>query len=234
MPMWQLSVTVLVVLAAVGCVRRHGRNSDCQWPGEPDAHSPDSRHMSADAEFAEDLAIRYADTHYGSRTPAFVSWDVYDAARDQCMQTLFTQIAKEHDVPVGRVSGALGRNRFRVDTAAMLPFALVCCFASTVVARMTWRRYSPIEHGWVPGVLMALFLSLVFAAGCEMAGDLWSSLVENMRIGNGHLSYRGQRLWVTRYRPELFVGSLIVFWLAVAQGAYGMRPVRSLRSGQAR
>ena len=78
MRMCQLSVTVLVVLAAIGCVRRDGRNSDCKWPGESVAYSPDSRHLSADAEFAEDLAIRYADTHYGSRTLGFVSWDAYD------------------------------------------------------------------------------------------------------------------------------------------------------------
>jgi hypothetical protein len=46
----------------VGCVRRDGRNSDCKWPCEIPVHSADARHLSADAEFGEDLAIRYADT----------------------------------------------------------------------------------------------------------------------------------------------------------------------------
>jgi hypothetical protein len=83
------SVTLLAYLIAVGCVRRDGCNSDCKWPTEVASHSPDAQHLSADAEFAEDLAIRYADVHHGLRTPGYVSGETYAAARDQCMQRLF-------------------------------------------------------------------------------------------------------------------------------------------------
>ena len=60
MRMGALSAGLLVFLGAVGCVRRDGRNSDCKWPTEIVSHAPDARHLSADAVFAEDLAIRYA------------------------------------------------------------------------------------------------------------------------------------------------------------------------------
>jgi hypothetical protein len=57
------SVTLLVSLTIVGCIRREGRNADCKWPAEISRQSANARHLSADAEFAEDLAIRYADAH---------------------------------------------------------------------------------------------------------------------------------------------------------------------------
>src|SRR5882724_5855828 len=113
---------LLFSLTIVGCVRRDGRNADCKWPAETAAHSADARHLSADAEFAEDLAIRYADVHHGLRTPNYVSGEAYDAARNRCVDTLFEQIAKEHGVPVEQVSSSLGRNRATIDVAESLPF----------------------------------------------------------------------------------------------------------------
>src|SRR5438309_10878216 len=84
MRMGALSATLLVFLAAVGCVRRDGRNSDCKWPTEIVRHAPDARHLSVDAEFAEELAIRYADTHHGLHTPYYVSGEAYAGARERC------------------------------------------------------------------------------------------------------------------------------------------------------
>lgn len=202
-----------------GCAHREGVNSDCRWPPEAAVESPDPRHLSADAEFAEDLAIRYADVHHGLRTPYFVSGEAYVAARDQCMQTLFAQIAGEHHVPVQVVSDALGRNRARVDAAENLPFALFYCFVAAVAAPLIWRRYPPAENGWMPGAIMALFLSLAFALGGTMLGEVWSWIVETHRIGNHHISRRVDRLWWVRHHTLVFAGAMIVFWLAAAQSA---------------
>jgi len=41
--------------------QRDGRNSECGWPGEASNHAVGARHLSADAECTEDLAILYAD-----------------------------------------------------------------------------------------------------------------------------------------------------------------------------
>lgn len=215
------SAALLVSLTIVGCMRREGRNADCKWPAEISGRSADARHLSADAEFAEDLAIRYADTHYGLRTRGYVSGEVYGAARDRCMASLFEQIAKEHRVPVGLVSGALGRNRGRIDLAINLPYVLLYGLAAIAVARFIWRKYPPTEHGWIPGAIMALFLSLVIAALSMMLGEIWSWVAESYRIGNDHMSYRVQRLWWVRHRTEHFAGAVTAFWLAVA--AIGLR-----------
>ena len=115
--MGALFLVALLWLSLAGCVRREGRNTECKWPGEVADRGAGVPHLSADAEFAEDLAIRYADTHYGLRTPG--SGEMYEAERDRCMNLLFQQIAKEHGVPVGVVSGSLGRPTDRASPAAL-------------------------------------------------------------------------------------------------------------------
>jgi hypothetical protein len=65
---------------------------------------------------------------------------------------------------------------------------------------------------------MALFVSLAFAAGSIVIGEPWNSFVEGHRIGNGHMSYRADRLFVAKHRFELFAAALMIFWL-VAIGA---------------
>jgi len=223
----RLAVTLSFILGAAGCVRRDGRNSDCRWPPENAHHDASARHLSGDAEFAEDLAIRYADTHHGLRTPYYVSGEAYSAARDRCMRALFDQIAREHGVPVEQVSNSLGRNRALIDVAESLPFVLLYVFVVAVVVPVNWRRYSPDEQTWTPGITMALFLSLAFAAGGTMLGEVWFWLAEGYRIGNGHMSYQTGRLFWVRHRPELFAGAVIVFWVAAIEAACHLRSNRS-------
>ncbi|MGH9657151.1 MAG: hypothetical protein ACRD96_01335 [Bryobacteraceae bacterium] len=218
---------LVLLLCASGCIRRDGRNSDCRWPAESIPHPADARHLSADAEFAEDLAIRYADTHHGLRTPGWVSGEAYGAARDRCMATLFEQIAKTHGVPAANVASALGQNRARIDLAVNLPFGVLYCFLAAVAARWIWRRYPRGEHGWIPGFVMTLFLSLAAGAGSTMLGQMWGWLVETIRIGNGHMSYRAQRLWWNRNATVLFAGAVLVFWAAAAVAVLRQRTAGS-------
>jgi hypothetical protein len=102
-----LIAALMLFLCTAGCMRRDGRNSDCRWPSETITHSATGQHLSEDTEFAEDLAIRYADVHYGLRTPYYVSGEAYVAARNRCMAALFQQIAEEHGVPIDRVYSSL-------------------------------------------------------------------------------------------------------------------------------
>ena len=215
-----LVIVIGFVLGAGGCVRRDGRNSDCRWPGETSNHPASARHLSADAEFAEDLAIRYADSHFGPRSPN--PSETYEAERDQCIERLFEAIGKEHGVPTGQVSGSLGRNRVYIDVAEILPFALLYSLAAIMVARMIWRRYPP-EDGYAAGITMALFVSLALAAGSIMLGEQWNWFVEGHRIGNNHMSYRAWRLFWPRHRFELFAAALLIFWLAAINAAYRVR-----------
>lgn len=210
-------IATVFVLWVSGCVRSDGRNSDCRWPGEASNHSVSARHLSADAEFAEDLAIRYADAHFGrhSATPS----ENYEAERDACMDRLFAEIGKEHGVPVEQVSDSLGRNRAYIDVAELLPFALLYGLVAIVAACKIWRRYPPAEDGWTPGIVMALFVSLAVAATSALLGEVWNWIVEGHRIGNSHMSYRAGRLFWHSHRLELFVAALLIFWLAAMLAA---------------
>ena len=116
-----------ILMCVGGCVRRDGRNSDCRWPAEVTKQAASPRHLSEDAEFAEDLAIRYADVHHGLRTPYFVSREDYTAGRERCMGTLFAEAGKQHNVAVESLYGSLGRNRY-IDLAEILPFAVLLAF----------------------------------------------------------------------------------------------------------
>ena len=217
----RLAVALVFVLGAVGCIRHDGRNSDCKWPAETSHHSADPRHLSADAEFAEDLAIRYADIHFGPRSPN--PSEEYGTERDRCMGKLFEAISKEHGVPVEQVSSSLGQNRGYIDVIEILPLALLYSLAAIVGARMIWRRYPPTEAGWAPGITMILFVSLALAAGSTMLGEVWIWFAEGFRVGNGHMSYRANRLFWVRHRFELCAAAMMIFWLAAIKAARRMR-----------
>ena len=216
-PGLRCAIVMVVALGASGCVRRDGRNSDCTWPAETSSHSASPRHLSADAELAEDLAIRYADAHFGIRSPN--PSEQYPAERDRCMQRLFAEIAKEHGVPVEQVSASLGRNREYINAAEVLPIALLCSLAASWGASVIWRRYPPAEAGWAPGITMALFVSLAFAMGSTMFGEQWNWFVEAHRIGNNHMSYRADHLFWAQHRFALLIAALLIFWLAATYAA---------------
>jgi hypothetical protein len=124
---------------------------------------------------------------------------------------LYGEIASQHGVPAGMVSEALGRNRGLVDLAENLPFSLFYCLVAIAVARWLLRRYPPADNGWLPIGAMGLSFGLAMAVVSAMQGEVVASILESSRIGNGHISYRMQRLWWGRHRAEVFAASMIVF-----------------------
>jgi len=221
-----LYAAVMYLVLAQGCVRRQGRNTDCGWGAETPLHAATERHLSADAEFAEDLAIRYADAHHGPHSANYVSNHTYVAARDACMQSLFQQIARQHRVEVERVSAALGHNRGRVEVVVNLPFGLLYAAAIIFVARWVANKYPAREYGWIAMVTIALVACVVIAAfGCLVA-ELYAGAAEAWRLDNGHLSYRVQRVWPVAHRGVLFSAEIIVFWVSFVGGRPKYRQIR--------
>jgi len=141
------------------------------------------------------------------------------------MADLFGEIARIHGVPVTSVSRSLGQNHAYIDAAEIVPFVLLCCLGAAAAARMIWRKYPPAENGWLAGIVMLAFLSLVLAAGSTLLGEVWCWSAESFRIGNSHMSYRVQRLWWGRHRTELFVTAFVVFSLMGAEAARGSIPI---------
>lgn len=51
-----------------------------------------------------------------------------------------------------------------------------------------------------------------------MLGQKWSTVMENLRVGNGHLSYRVDRLPWERHQMNFVALYIVIFWgVAIAQ-----------------
>lgn len=214
-PVW-----LLLLLSLSGCARVDQRNSNCEWssgtPASFDLRNPSQqRQLSQDAQLAEDLAIRYADTHNGIHSGHFEGEAEYARARDQCMSALFGTIANAHGVTEGQVRASLLQRSAYLDLAVILSFALFFCLAATSITGRLWRRFPPQEE-WIAGTVATLLASVVVSAIGVDLGEVWSGIVENIRVGNGHLSYRADRIPWTHHRLGLFIGGVILFWLIAA------------------
>jgi hypothetical protein len=81
-------------------------------------------------------------------------------------------------------------------------------------ARWVLRSF-PFESRWL--VLLAIAMaSVIVSAGGLALGGLWAGLVEMIRIGNDHVSYRVGRSPWSRHQVDLFVGGLLLFWIFAA------------------
>ncbi len=208
------ALMLLLAILLSGCVRREGRNSDCDWPEEPGAktldprRSADARHLHQDLELAEELAIRYMDATRSQPGGANKAWNT-------CFTKLGNQISQAHHVPPKEVAALFDQRSLAIDVAISLPLILIYGLVAGWIAGVVWRRY-PVEDGWVAAAMMAMFASLVFGALAVFVGEQWSTFAENLRVGTGHLSYRVDRLPWVRHPLGFFVLCLAVFWSAAA------------------
>ncbi|MGP0074655.1 MAG: hypothetical protein ACLPWF_22315 [Bryobacteraceae bacterium] len=211
----------MVLLASVfltGCVRREGRNPDCRWPEDHAAAlGPNQRgyadHLRGDVEFAEELAIEHMDAQFGPRSNKPRPQQTASQVLNTCLSSLVVEIAKTHNISPYEVVKYFGRRSLAVDAAVVLPYlALFVFFAAVLVGRLL-RRYPPGD-AWTVLLVIAILSSLVLAAAGVMVGEQWSGLAENIRVGNGHISYRLDRLPWVRHRLQFFVVCLALFWIA--------------------
>ena len=195
----------LAVLAAMVGFAASGwcapANSDCRWPGE----MAGPRNLTADAVFAEDLAVRYADAHRGLHSGHFESWAAYGRARDTCMAGLFEIIATARGVTSEQVRESLTVRSPGWDLAVMLSFALLYIVAAYAIV----RHLEKIEAAFV----MKAYASLAVSLAGVLLGEIWALSAEGMRIGTGHMSYRVWRVPWLHHEPALFAAGLVLFWI---------------------
>ena len=204
-PHWPLLLLLILLLS--GCVRRAGRNSDCQWPRTPEPKAPgvNQGDLRADLEFAEELAIRYMDTHYGPSNPEAAA-----QAKNRCLGVLLGEIGKKHGITAQEAFRSFGQRSAAVDLAMNLPFILVYALAADFAIRRLLGRYPPSES-WMTSIIMITLASLAFGIGGLMLGQQWSSLAESIRVGSGHLSNRSMRLPINKHPTETFVFGVALF-----------------------
>ncbi len=140
----------------------------------------------------------------------------YGLKRDQCMATLFQIVARSHGVSAEQVRRSLSDRPKVFDLGVVLSFAVLYVLAAYFVARRLWKLYSR-DGDRERAVMMTVYVSAITSAvGTLLLTDLWSTSMENIRIGNGHLSYRVARIPWQHHRPAIFVLGVVLFYAVAA------------------
>jgi hypothetical protein len=232
-PPWLLLMAVIAVGVGVtrvvcpGCVDRHRGNRACEWTGDSafpiEMSNPAHReHLVADAQLAEELAIRYADAEYARRfggAPAHGGLLDGGRVRNDCMNRLVVAIEGHHAVTAEQVEVArTGRNPI-FDSVVLLLFLPIYVVFAKPACRLVENAIPPEARvGRLLGFALA---SAVVSALGLLFFQLWSAVMEGMRVGNpdGHMSsYRlaRQPYWTDRNVMALLIGGMFLFWLVAA------------------
>lgn len=216
-----LAVWLLLLGAMPGCIDRGRVNAHCEWTGDSifpiDTGNPaHQQHLVADAQLAEELAIRYADAEHKRLFGYEGHGGLIDhgRVRNECMARLVTTITNNHAVTSQQVDAARGERDRLFDLGAALSFVPLYLFGAAVACRRLYRRFS--SHERYAGLVATGVTSTVVSALGLQCGQLWLSVWEIVRVGNGHMSsFRAatQNLWPHQHVGELFVGGILLFWL---------------------
>jgi hypothetical protein len=193
----------------------NGEARRCEVPAEPPRplhldRFADRAHLRAEAATTESWAIAYADVSPLRQQGAGPYADV----RDQCMAMLFARISQSHAVDVGTVREYAQQRDVIFDAAVLLVFAFAYVAVAYQLVAAVSRRFSSDERFALVAALVIVSVMTVLVA--VLVGDSWSIGAEVLRVGNGHLSYRTERLPWRQYRPAIIATALGVFVLVAA------------------
>jgi hypothetical protein len=209
------ALLLLSVVISPACIIAPDRvNVDCNWTHDP-AASSDESHLLRDVAVAEELAIRYADAHYGYRSGHHAGARAYEAATDQCLATLLNTIAMNHSVDAGQVRGMLHRRSSIYDAVVVfLPMALLFGVSADAVVRWIRRRFTSDEK--LMRALSLITSSIVLTVIGLQVGSIWSFFSEEkIRLRTNHLSYRAFYVPWSRHAVAIAAAGMCLFWVVV-------------------
>jgi hypothetical protein len=208
-------------VACPGCINRNRVNKSCEWTGDAafpidPQNAAHQAHLIADAQLAEELAIRYADAEFNRLYGHEGHGGLLEngRVRNGCMARLVDVITQSHAVTTEQVHAARGQRNLTFDFAAMLLFVPLYSLGATNAGRRLGRRFSsqPRSVRLVATGLASIAASVL---GLQV-GQLWLSVWEFIRVGNGHISaFRtaSHTQWSHQHVGALFVAAVVVFWL---------------------
>jgi hypothetical protein len=128
--------------------------------------------------------------------------------------TLFVQISQRHAIDVSTIREYAQQRDVIFDAAVLLVFAFAYVVIAYQLVGVVMRRFSGDERFGLVAAVIFLSVMTVFVA--TLVGDIWSIAAEVFRVGNGHLSYRTERLPWRQYRTSMTATALTLFWLVAA------------------
>jgi hypothetical protein len=234
----RLIVMVVAVFTLVTCSRRPGLNFDCEWVADP-AFQVDlktgsgSRHLLDDIRTAEELAIRYADRTAGwrlvetfgivSRHGGLKDRTAGQLAHRKCLAMLFDQIAAAHGLRVSDIDGVRPRLMERgIDLPVTIPVALLFVFAVRRFTRWLRNRFEADE--WLAWFVASVIGSIILTAVTLAIGAAWAGVVEIVRLGNEHVSYRARTGSLRANFLVMFAIGIAASWIASAMARRRVAP----------
>ncbi len=190
-----------------GCIDRTRVNARCEWTG--------AGTVVADAQLAEELAIRYADGEFERRSGFNGHGGLLDGGgvRSGCMARLVAIAAREHGVTTREVDAARGQRNATFDVAVAALFVPLYVGGALLVSRLISRRFASDAVG--VRLAATALASGVAALVAMQLGQLWLGAWEMVRVGNGHLSgFRAatRTHWTRHYVTAIAVGAVLLFW----------------------
>jgi hypothetical protein len=226
--LWLLLLAVASVGAVVtytrcpGCIPRDRVNKSCEWTDDArfplDPRNPAHReHLVEDAQLAEELAIRYADTEFGRRSGGIEHHGgLLDngRVRRDCLSRMFHAIEDNHGVTSDQIRVARGERNRTFDLAVVLLFLPVYSLGATIACRRLFRRFSSNERfvGFIATALSSIAAAFLGLQALRLWGGLW----EAVRVGNGHMTSiraASSTRWIQFYVGADFIGGLLLFWI---------------------
>ena len=198
-----------LLLLVAGCLPRERLNSTCEFREPPRALdlsvAADRRHLREDAQVAEELGVRQGDATRGRE-----SIPERTTRAEGCTAAVFDQIARIHGVSRTSVeAAALHRSLWLDIVLVFLPAGLVALFICMAIADRVNGRFAAEEPAiWL---VMAVLSGLVVSFVIMFVGEMWSWLVEMLRIDDLHISYRAFQLPWSRHRWLLYAVSVGLF-----------------------
>ena len=172
-----------------GCIDRSRVNKGCEWTRDTafpiDWNNPVHRqHLVADAQLAEDLAIRHADAEFKRLYGYEAHGGLIDNGRvlRGCMVRLVGVIETNHAVTLEQIAEARGERSRLFDTAAAVSFVPLFVFGAIVACGRLSRRFSSEQRS-----VRLVAISLASAVATFLAlqvGQLWLSVWETVRVRN--------------------------------------------------
>jgi len=224
----RLSLVVVVSLCLAACSRRDGLNFNCAWVVDPSfdvdlGTERHVRHLVDDIKAAEELSIRYGDRMAGwrltdtfgivSRHGGLKDREAGRLAQQKCIATLFNTIASTHRLTVPELEGVRPRLLQRgMDLPVTVPVALMFAFGLRRFTRWLRNRFGPDELlAWA---IATVFGSVILATVVLAIGAAWAVLMEIVRVGNEHLSFRARTAGLRNNYVIMFIVGIALSWIA--------------------
>lgn len=190
---------LFVAVAVSGCIDRSRINPDCAWTGDVAApldltKASDSRHLTDDAQLAEGVAVRTADTQHKRRFGYGGHGGLIEHGRvvRECMATLAPAIERNHGVTAAQINAARAQRDPWFDAPVMLSFAAGYLLAAGFASDWIRRRFLGASRLALGAVIAGS--ALAFSALGVQRAVVWSAIWECVRIGDDHFgTFRAAR-----------------------------------------